>query len=623
MDTVSARSSPTIRSPRFSLLPHLPKSGLDLEERFLSFAMGEETDVPTMPMPAHDASTDSGFFDLHPPSSSAKDVKVEDLVKQMFSADHLHFILGDRVLFYKFSTFLNRFKPNLVPTLIRYMEMRKAMKAIEYANSVARKIRWPSQTDYTKFARVQAASADVRFEDYAEGELSLLCTDALQAFVTFTLVNTVVDLVAKDITDNSAPVMQDLVENLAEVFCLTDPSVHDNPIIYASEGSHNFILQGAFHFSLGDSLLRSSQNPDIKSYLEHPPLNKYLWHDPILTLRGKRVPSHRTIWYIVRHRQKLSIPPTSRNRQEHDFEVGSVTSPWRRVAGILAQLVSPPSLEEPILIGFSRRDGSPFVNLLMCAPLYDDKGIVRYFIGAQVDVTSLVEDGRGVESFRNFLHKDDQNQIEASQLPSEFNSQQKQSWLDEKSKETLERLQELSIMFSQDESDVVNRNSRGSYDYTETSSIRSGLQTSNKCRKKTKRIIGMEDSIDATLNLSQLVLRNGNGNHNLPGVYKHVSLPNLQAQTFLNNAEYILVRPYPSLQIIFVSPSLRLPGILRTQYQPWNLRLKIEHLSAPKFFGFQKTRRLENVVVDLQKSGHDGFVARLYLDLMIALEYGS
>jgi hypothetical protein len=85
----------------------------------------------------------------------------------------------------------------------------------------------------------------------------------LQAFVTFTLVGTVVDLVAKDITDNSAPVMQDLVDNLAEVFCLTDPSVHDNPIIYASEGSHNFISSGAFHFSLEDSLLQSSQDHDI------------------------------------------------------------------------------------------------------------------------------------------------------------------------------------------------------------------------------------------------------------------------------------------------------------------------------------------------------------------------
>jgi hypothetical protein len=44
----------------------------------------------------------------------------------------------------------------------------------------------------------------------------------------------------------------------------------------------------------------------------------------------------------------------------------------------------------------------------MCAPLFDDKGKVRYFIGAQVDVTGLVENGAGVESFRAFLQKDSQ-----------------------------------------------------------------------------------------------------------------------------------------------------------------------------------------------------------------------
>jgi len=32
----------------------------------------------------------------------------------------------------------------------------------------------------------------------------------------------------------------------------------------------------------------------------------------------------------------------------------------------------------------------------------------------------------------------------------------------------------------------------------------------------------------------------------------------------ISNLQYILVRPHPSLQIIFVSPSLRLPGLLRT-----------------------------------------------------------
>lgn len=118
--------------------------------------------------------------------------------------------------------------------------MRKAIKAIDYANAVARSIRWPSHTDYCKFSRVQAASTDVRFEDYAARELLLLSTEALPCFITHSLIGVVTDCVSKEITGQPIPVLHSLVGNLAEVFCLTDPSVHDNPIIYASEGS----LQG-------------------------------------------------------------------------------------------------------------------------------------------------------------------------------------------------------------------------------------------------------------------------------------------------------------------------------------------------------------------------------------------
>lgn len=54
----------------------------------------------------------------------------------------------------------------------------------------------------------------------------------------------------------------------------------------------------------------------------------------------------------------------------------------------------------------SRRDGDPFLNLLLIAPLYDDKGIIRYFLGAQVDINGLVEDGRCLESFSILLQQD-------------------------------------------------------------------------------------------------------------------------------------------------------------------------------------------------------------------------
>lgn len=42
----------------------------------------------------------------------------------------------------------------------------------------------------------------------------------------------------------------------------------------------------------------------------------------------------------------------------------------------------------------------------MCAPLYDNKGAVRYFIDAQVDVSGLIEAGRGLESFEKLLSEE-------------------------------------------------------------------------------------------------------------------------------------------------------------------------------------------------------------------------
>jgi hypothetical protein len=240
MASNTVQSSPTTQSHRLSLLT-IP--ALDLHTSLLSASMDNGIS-PVEVRPAQDQNpTDSSFFDLQPPHHPANHVKLEDVMSRLFSEEHLHFILGDHTLFYRFSSFLNNYRPHLVPTLIRYLEMRKAVKAIEYANSVMRRIRWPSHTDYCKFSRLQAATLDVRFEDYAARELLLLCTEALPAFITDTVVGVVSQCVEQDITSRAIPVIRDLVGNLAEVFCLTDPSIHDNPIIFASEGnSSNCII---------------------------------------------------------------------------------------------------------------------------------------------------------------------------------------------------------------------------------------------------------------------------------------------------------------------------------------------------------------------------------------------
>ena len=51
----------------------------------------------------------------------------------------------------------------------------------------------------------------------------------------------------------------------------------------------------------------------------------------------------------------------------------------------------------------SRRDGSPFMNMLMIAPLCDSRGKIRYFIGAQVDVSGLVKDCTDLESLQQLV----------------------------------------------------------------------------------------------------------------------------------------------------------------------------------------------------------------------------
>ena len=53
----------------------------------------------------------------------------------------------------------------------------------------------------------------------------------------------------------------------------------------------------------------------------------------------------------------------------------------------------------------SRRDGSPFMNLLMMAPLLDSRGNTRYFIGAQTDVSGLVKESTDLDAFAQMLAK--------------------------------------------------------------------------------------------------------------------------------------------------------------------------------------------------------------------------
>lgn len=45
------------------------------------------------------------------------------------------------------------------------------------------------------------------------------------------------------------------------------------------------------------------------------------------------------------------------------------------------------------------------MNLLMIAPLLDSRGVIRYFIGAQVDVSGLLKDSTDLEALQHLVER--------------------------------------------------------------------------------------------------------------------------------------------------------------------------------------------------------------------------
>ncbi|KAI4260823.1 MAG: hypothetical protein L6R42_003860, partial [Xanthoria sp. 1 TBL-2021] len=175
-----------------------------------------------------------------------------------------------------------------------------------------------------------------------------------------------------------------------------------------------------------------------------------------------------------------------------------------------------------------RRDGSPFVNLLMIAPLCDSRGQIRYHIGAQVDVSGLVKDCTDLESFQQLVM--DQNN---RQSPHD-------NGLDDAQKK--DEFQELSEMLNMGELETVRRFGgkmhRESYEEED--------DVSRNGAPHRPRLLLKEPTADPGLSSTLGARTSGK----LSGIFQH----------------YLLIRPYPSLRILFASPTLRVPGILQSSF---------------------------------------------------------
>ncbi|KAA8568384.1 hypothetical protein EYC84_007420 [Monilinia fructicola] len=370
-----------------------------------------------------------------------------DLVAATETGEHLRMIFSDPSLLLRFTSFLGAQRPGSIPILIYYLDAVKALKAISYSNAIAEALEPIAGYDFTATSASKTMSAEL--EEKAAKAFDVLVREDLPAYITWTYIQTVSISIQRRITGTLPAHLREASEGLAEVFCLTDPSRPDNPIVFASEVSQN---------------------------------------DAVC---------------VRRIREKIE------SGQEHC----------------------------ETFLNY-RRDGSPFMNLLMCAPLCDSRGTIRYFIGAQVDISGLVKECSELESLQRLVaahelaeEREAERAANPDVIPEELPA------LPPK-----DEFQELSEMLNMQELDTVRRWGGRMHKETEENPD-SNFQKGN-WHKPRLHIGSISPDV---MNPNPLA---GRISGKLGGIYEN----------------YLLVRPYPSLRVLFASPTLRVPGILQSPF---------------------------------------------------------
>lgn len=185
--------------------------------------------------PLEEEDLDPGSFDLVAPADTGiKQYSLETRSEQLFSTEHLQVIFGDPSLLLRFTAFLSAHRTASIPILIYYLDAIKALKAISYSNAIAEALDPIDGYDFTKTISNKTLNADL--EERSRKAFDVLVREDLPAFVTHTYIQTVSLSIQRRITGTLPPNLREASEGLAEVFCLTDPSRPDNPIVFSSEG---------------------------------------------------------------------------------------------------------------------------------------------------------------------------------------------------------------------------------------------------------------------------------------------------------------------------------------------------------------------------------------------------
>lgn len=181
---------------------------------------------------------DPTSYDLVAPPSDAttqkEDYSLEKRSQQLFSREHLQVIFSNSSWLLKFTSFLGVHRPQAVPILIYYLDTLKSIRALHYANAIIEGLEQVQELEFTK-TKVPPTRNEA-LEARATAAFDHLVREELPAFITYQYIQVVTASISARISGSLAPHLREASEGLAEVFCLTDPSRADNPIVFASEG---------------------------------------------------------------------------------------------------------------------------------------------------------------------------------------------------------------------------------------------------------------------------------------------------------------------------------------------------------------------------------------------------
>lgn len=396
----------------------------------------------------------------------------------LFSHQHLETIFADPSLLLKFTSFMSTHRPQSIPILVYYLDALKALRALAYANSVSKGLESIHGLPFTEALPEETINRTLR--DKARQAFDVLVNEELPAYITHVWTQVVSLSIQKRITGTLAPHLREMSEGLAEVFCLTDPSRPDNPIVFASQ-EFNRTTQYGMSYVIGRNCR---------------------------FLQGPKTTQH-------------SVKRIGRSVMEQRDHC-------------------------EVLLNY-RRDGSPFMNLLMTAPLYDSRGKVRYYIGAQVDVSGLIKDETDLEGFQRLIRQ----QMEANNEANASQRNDAEQLNGEMEHHPKDEFQELSEMFNISELDTVRMHGGSMH----KEHVEESAETDTMSHHRPRLLLKDDHSPEPQPMGRPVYTQSPTGhvirqNGRLSGIFQH----------------YLLIRPYPSLRIIFTSPSLRVPGILQAPF---------------------------------------------------------